>query len=82
MIRNVLFEQGQAKGCQIFLGKIYRNGEKCTKWKTTQWQKNILDGHKIFQMAIRDTKIFYLFRDPYWDCWDENISSGIPGQVK
>jgi hypothetical protein len=47
-------------GCQIFLGTMYLSGEKYqittkyTKWpKIYQMAKNISNGHKIYQMAIK-----------------------------
>jgi hypothetical protein len=36
------------KGCQIFLGPKYQNGDKYTKLP-----QNIPNGHKIFPMAIK-----------------------------
>jgi hypothetical protein len=55
------------QGCQIFLGTLYQNGGKYTKWpqnipndhkiyqmttKYTKWPQNIPNGHKVYQMAV------------------------------
>jgi hypothetical protein len=61
------------QGCHIFLGTIYPNGGKYTKWT---W--NISNGRKIDQMVFsiaRPSKI-----DPNWDFWFENKPSGNPGR--
>jgi hypothetical protein len=54
--------RGRRHGCQIFLGTTYQNGEKNTKWpqnKYTKWRLNISNGHKINQVLIKYTKVFY-----------------------
>jgi hypothetical protein len=42
------------RGCQIFLGIIYQNGEIYTKLP-----QNIPNYHKIYQMVIQDYKLSY-----------------------
>jgi hypothetical protein len=39
---------GVGQGCQIFLGTTYQNGEKYIKMI-----KSILNGHTIYQMAVK-----------------------------
>jgi hypothetical protein len=39
------------QGCQIFLGPKYQNREKYTKLP-----QNIPNGHKVFPMAVNETK--------------------------
>jgi hypothetical protein len=53
------------QGCQIFLGTIYQNGEKYTRFTTkyTKLPQTILNGRKIDQMSIKYTNIFHC-KDP------------------
>jgi hypothetical protein len=41
----------QQQGCQIFLGATYQNGRKYTETGV-----NMLNGRKIYQMAVKLTK--------------------------
>jgi hypothetical protein len=41
----------RGQGCQIFLGALYQNWKKCTKWT-----QNVPNGHKISQISIKYSK--------------------------
>jgi hypothetical protein len=50
----------QEQGCQIFIGTAYQNGkiyQRITKY--TKKLNNIPNGHKMDQMDIKFTKVFY-----------------------
>jgi hypothetical protein len=48
--------RGVYLGCQIFLGKPYRNREECTKAP-----QNVPNGHKIYRM-VETIKAFSISR--------------------
>jgi hypothetical protein len=49
------------QGCQIFLDTIYQNGDNITNVHNiyTKWPKIKANGHKIYQMVMKDTKIIH-----------------------
>jgi hypothetical protein len=68
------------QGCHIFLGTTYKNCKNMPKCL-----QNIPDGHKIYQMAVKETKCSknlptsLIARPskiyPIWHFWFENIPS-------
>jgi hypothetical protein len=67
------------QGCQIFLGTIYQNGVKYTKWS-----QNIPIGHKIFPMVVKYSNTMYSFRGPpkFTQIGKLGMPSGNPGRQR
>jgi pyocin large subunit-like protein len=72
----------QIQGCQIFLDKIYQNGENIKNMPLNyQVAKNVC---ARFQMAIEYTNLSkskVLKKYPNWEFWFKNIPSGNPDQI-
>jgi hypothetical protein len=70
----------ELRGCQIFLGDTYQN------WKiSAEWPQNISNGHKVYKMAIQNTRImeskaFQIIQT--WALLHENIQCDNPDQLK
>jgi hypothetical protein len=48
---NGCYFRALEQGCQIFLGTLYQNRKKCTKWT-----QNVPNGHKTSPVSVKCSK--------------------------
>jgi hypothetical protein len=63
--KNARVWRGRLQGCRIFVGTLYQNRKKCTKWS-----QNFPNVPTIFQMAIKYISIFQSRAPKTYPTWD------------